>query len=35
MLRLAMNPENLTRLIKETPEAVPERKRKYLLEVRY
>ena len=35
MLRLAMNPENLMRLIKKTPEAVPERKRKHLLEGRY
>ena len=34
MLRLAMNPENLMRLIKENPEAVPESKRESLLEVR-
>ena len=32
MLRLAMNPENLIRLIKETLEAIPEGKRKRLLE---
>jgi putative zinc finger/helix-turn-helix YgiT family protein len=30
MLRLAMNPENLTRLIEETPEAVPDEKRRRL-----
>jgi putative zinc finger/helix-turn-helix YgiT family protein len=32
MLRLAMNPENLMRLIEDTPEALPEGKRKRFLD---
>ena len=32
MLHLAMNPENLMRLIEETPEAIPEGKRRRLLD---